>query len=196
LRVCVPSTPQDAYDLLLSSVACDDPTIVIENRTLYHVSKELVVVGGPIQRPEGARVRRTGGDVTLVTWGATTNNALAAARECAEHAVDVEVIDMRWVRPLDVKAVFSSVDKTGRLVVAHEAHQVGGVGAEVVAAVAERGIPLHQPPVRVATPDVRIPAAPVLRAAVIPDTQRIVSACVRVASHQAASSAERRTVRA
>ena len=184
LRVCVPSTPQDAYDLLLSAVACDDPTIVIENRTLYHTSKEVVEVGGPIQRPEGARVRRTGKDVTLVTWGATANIAMAAARECAERHVDVEVIDMRWVRPLDMEAVATSVFKTGRLVVAHEAHQVGGVGAEVVAAVAERGLPLHQPPVRVATPDVRIPAAPVLRAAVIPDTRRLVTACLGIAAAQ------------
>jgi pyruvate dehydrogenase E1 component beta subunit len=173
LRVCMPSTPQDAYDLLLAAIWCDDPALVIENRTLYHGAKSAVTTGTPVQPPAGARIVQPGFDATLVTWGAMTLRALEAASECAGNGVSVEVIDMRWLRPLDMDSVLASVRRTGRLAVAHEAHLTGGVGAEIVARVAESGIRLSAAPVRIATPDVRIPAAPTLAAAVIPSARQI-----------------------
>ncbi|MCC9738410.1 alpha-ketoacid dehydrogenase subunit beta [Streptomyces sp. MNU89] len=180
LQVCMPATHQDAYDLLLTSIWSDDPTIVIENRTLYHAGKAEVVLGGPVEPVNGARIRRQGADVTVVTWGAMQFKALDAALVLEREGIDAEVIDMRWIRPLDHDTMLSSVERTGRVVIAHEAHTVGGVGAEIAARIAEHGITLRAPISRVGTPDVRIPAAPHLAAAVIPSAESIADAVRRV----------------
>ncbi|WP_028925730.1 alpha-ketoacid dehydrogenase subunit beta [Pseudonocardia acaciae] len=176
LWVGMPATHQDAYDLLLSAIWCDDPVIVIENRTLYHAGRSDVVVGGPVAPVGGAAIRRPGSDVTVLTWGAMQHRVLEAADALACDGIDAEVIDARWIRPLDLDAVLASVRRTGRLVVAHEAHTTGGVGGEVLAAVAESGVPLRCPPVRVGAPPARIPAAPVLAAAVVPTAELIADA--------------------
>ncbi|MFK4085511.1 alpha-ketoacid dehydrogenase subunit beta [Kribbella sp. NPDC020789] len=173
LRVCMPATHQDAYDLLLSSVACDDPVIVIENRNLYHGAKEMLTIGGPVAPIGGAVTRRPGRDLTVATWGSIQTSVIEAAESLAEEGISVEVLDMRWMRPLDVAAVAESAGRTGALLVVHEAHQFGGLGAELVASVVESGVQLRRPPARVATPDARIPAAPSLLAAVIPTVDRI-----------------------
>lgn len=178
LQVCMPATHQDAYDLLLTSIASDDPTIVIENRNLYHVAKEPVTLGGPIAPIGGAVTRREGTDLTIATWGSIQAVALKAAEELERDGISVEVIDMRWIRPLDVDAVVQSIAKTGHLIVLHEAHQFGGLGAELVASVVERNAPLQSPPVRIAAPEARIPAAPSLLSAIIPG-RAVVTKTVR-----------------
>ncbi|MEH3137067.1 MAG: acetoin dehydrogenase [Mycolicibacterium neoaurum] len=175
IEVCMPTTHQDAYDLLLTSIQRDDPTVVIENRNLYHGAKQPVALDGPILGPNGAATRRQGSDVTIATWGAIQHKVLDAAHILeVEHGISTEVLDMRWLRPLDVDSVASSVERTGALVVVHEAHQFAGLGAELVTAVAERGGLGTRSPVRIATPDTRIPAAPELLKAVIPGVDTIV----------------------
>ncbi|MCM3657644.1 alpha-ketoacid dehydrogenase subunit beta [Agromyces mediolanus] len=181
IRVCMPTTNQDAYDLLLSSIWSDDPTIVIENRTLYHGAKQPVRIGGPVQEVGGVGLRRSGSDLTLVTWGAMQRRALAAAERAAAEGIDVEVIDARWIRPLDLDSILASVQRTGRLLVVHEAHTTGGVGAEVVSRVVESGVPLSSPPVRVGALETRIPAAVQLAARVLPGDEDILGAIRRVA---------------
>ncbi|MEU6414275.1 transketolase C-terminal domain-containing protein [Microbispora sp. NPDC046933] len=173
LRVCMPSTPQDAYDLLVTAVHCDDPVLVIENRTLYFGAKEEVTVGGPVQPMGGARVRRHGTDVTVVTWGAMTARVLDAAEALAADGIEAEVLETPWLNPFDTEAVLASAGRTGRLAVVHEANVTGGFGAEVVARVAGAGVPLLAPPIRVGAPDVRMPAAPILAQALLPDADRI-----------------------
>ncbi|GIH61166.1 alpha-ketoacid dehydrogenase subunit beta [Microbispora siamensis] len=173
LRVCMPSTPQDAYDLLVTAVHCDDPVLVIENRTLYFGAKEEVTVGGPVQPMGGARVRRHGSDVTVVAWGAMTARVLDAAEALAADGIEVEVLETPWLNPFDTEAVLASAGRTGRLAVVHEANVTGGFGAEVVARVAGAGVPLLAPPIRVGAPDVRMPAAPILAQALLPDADRI-----------------------
>ncbi|MFF0449858.1 alpha-ketoacid dehydrogenase subunit beta [Streptomyces sp. NPDC004609] len=170
LRVCMPTTHQDAYDLLLSAIWCDDPVVVIENGTLYHAGKQEVRLGGDVASVGGSAVRRPGSDVTVLTWGSMQHRVLEAAEALAGRGIEAEVIDARWIRPLDLDAVLASVERTGRLAVVHEAHTTGGAGGEIVAAVAESGVALRCPPVRVGTPPVRIPAAPVLAEAVIPSS--------------------------
>jgi pyruvate/2-oxoglutarate/acetoin dehydrogenase E1 component len=182
LQVCLPSTAQDAYDLLLTAIRSDDPTIVIENRNLYHGEKTEITIGGPTQPIGSAAVRRDGGDVTIVSWGAMVHQALSAAETLAEHGISAQVLDLRWVRPLDVPTLLECVSETRRLVVAHEAHRFAGVGAEVVSTVVESGISLLGKPIRVGAPDARIPAAPSLQAAVIPSAQSIVNAAREVVS--------------
>ncbi|MFI7643119.1 alpha-ketoacid dehydrogenase subunit beta [Nonomuraea sp. NPDC049400] len=179
LRVCMPATHQDAYDLLLSAIWSDDPVIVIENRTLYHAGKQDVRLGGDVPSVGGAAVRRPGSDVTVLTWGAVQQEVLAAAERLSVQGSETEVLDARWIRPLDLEAVLGSLARTGRLVVVHEAHTTGGVGGEVVAAVAEAGVPLRSAPIRVGAPPVRIPAAPSLAQAVIPSVDVIADALTR-----------------
>ncbi|GAA2874198.1 alpha-ketoacid dehydrogenase subunit beta [Streptosporangium fragile] len=173
LRVCMPSTPQDAHDLLITAVHGDDPVLVVENRTLYFGAKEEVSVGGPVRPMGGSRVRHEGSDATVVTWGAMTWRAVEAAQALALEGIGVEVIETPWLNPFDTGAVVESVRRTGRLAVVHEANVTGGFGAEVVARVAGAGVPLQAPPIRVGAPDVRMPAAPVLAQALIPDAHRI-----------------------
>jgi pyruvate/2-oxoglutarate/acetoin dehydrogenase E1 component len=177
LRVCMPVSVQDAYDLTVASVYCDDPVIVIEDRTLYHVAKEPISVGGAPQAPSGARVSRPGSDVTIVSWGRMLVRVFEAAEQLAAEGMDVEVVDLRWIRPLDLDTIVASIGRTRRLVVAHDAHVVSGLGAEILAAVSERGIQLASPPIRIGAPDTRVPAAASLLAAYIPSAEVVKNAC-------------------
>lgn len=177
LIVGLPATPQDAHDMLLAAVAADDPAIVIEHRSLYFGPRAEVTLDGPIPAVGGAVVRRPGEDVTLVTWGAMLGQALAAAQRLAGEGVGVEVIDARWLAPLDTATVLASVERTGRLVIAHEANVSGGFGAEVAARIGSDALwSLEAPIARVGVPDSRIPAAPVLQQALVPGAERIADA--------------------
>ncbi|MFW6775008.1 alpha-ketoacid dehydrogenase subunit beta [Nocardioides sp. CPCC 205120] len=176
IRVCMPRTPQDSYDLLLSAVACDDPTVVIENRTLYAGAKEAVEVGGPVRPIGGHRRLRSGTDATVVCWGAVTTKVLDAVDRLESQGVTVDLLEMVWLNPFDWDAVLESVGRTGRLLVVHEASRTGGFGAEVVARVAESGVELRTPPRRVALDDSRIPSAPQLAAVLLPQTGDVEAA--------------------
>jgi pyruvate/2-oxoglutarate/acetoin dehydrogenase E1 component len=173
LLVCMPATAQDAYDLLLASIASDDPVVFIENRNLYNGPRLDVEVGGPVPPIGGGVLRREGDAVTVVTWGATLHPVLEAAQTLCGAGVEVDVIDARWLSPFDIDLVLSSVAKTGRLAVVHEANRTGGFGAEVVAQVVESGASLMAPPLRIALPDTRVPAAPSLLSALLPTPERI-----------------------
>jgi len=176
LRVCLPSTAQDAYDLLLSAIACDDPTLVIESRALYNGEHEQVVIGGEIAPIGGSRHRRHGSDLTVVTWGALARTVEAATASLAGEGVDVDLIETVWLNPFDTDAVLASVERTGRLLVVHEANVTGGFGAEVLARVAESGIAMRSAPRRLGLPDLRVPAAPHLSGAVLPTADRVIAA--------------------
>jgi pyruvate dehydrogenase E1 component beta subunit/2-oxoisovalerate dehydrogenase E1 component len=176
IRVAMPTVPQDAHDVLLSAIGCDDPVVVIENRTLYAGEKAEIVVGDDPAPIGGHRLRRAGDDVTVVTWGSITRQVEAAVDEVAGDGITADVIEAVWLDPFDTDAVLASVERTGRLLVCHEANQTGGFGAEVVARVCEAGVPLRAAPRRVATPDLRIPAAVELAQAAIPQRADVVAA--------------------
>jgi pyruvate/2-oxoglutarate/acetoin dehydrogenase E1 component len=175
LRVCLPATPQDAYDLLLTAIECDDPVVVIESRALYHSLKDTVDLDGPRSPIGGARIVRPGTDLSVVTWGPMLHTVLEAAHLLADDCIEVEVIDARWLNPFDTETVGESVSRTGRLAAVHEANLTGGFGAEIIARIVGRGMPLSAPPLRVATDDLRIPAAPGLQRAVIPSAERVAA---------------------
>jgi acetoin:2,6-dichlorophenolindophenol oxidoreductase subunit beta len=176
LRVAMPSIPQDAYDIMVSAVYCDDPVVVIDNRTLYFGEKQEIVTGRAPAPIGGSHVRRAGPAATVVTWGAITHRVLEAADRLAGQSLRVTVIETPWLNPFDTEAVVESVARTGgKLAVVHEANTTAGFGAEVVTRVAEAGALRHRP-VRIAVPDARIPAAPELAAALIPDAGRISAA--------------------
>jgi 2-oxoisovalerate dehydrogenase E1 component len=176
LRVGLPATPQDAHDMLIAAVACDDPTILIESRLLY-ASKEEVSLRAPREDVWRARLRRAGADVAIVSWGRMANTCLEAAEALDGQGVSASVLDLRWVSPLDFEAVRAVLSPHGRIIVVHEANRTGGFGAEVASRVAEELFDdLDAPPTRVALPDVRVPASPVLQAALMPDVRQIVAA--------------------
>jgi pyruvate dehydrogenase E1 component beta subunit len=174
LSVAMPATAQDAYDLMLSAIWHDDPVVVIEARGLYFGERAEVSVGGPVPPIGGARRLRSGDAVTVVTWGTTVQPVLDAAALLSSHGVEADVIDLRWVSPIDLEPVLQSLAVTNRLVVVHEANVTGGVGGEVVAQVAERGLHLLDAPVlRIGLPDTRVPAAPHLQRQLLPSRDSI-----------------------
>lgn len=176
LVVGMPATPADAYHMLREAIRLDDPTLIIENRGLYRSLKAMVDPQATDPGLGRARVVREGSDVTVVTWGAMVHAAVEAAEQL-DGSLSLEVIDLRWMSPWDKEAVESSVHKTGHLVVAHEANLQGGFGAEVVAHVLEHAWDsLKAAPRRVGLPNLRMPAAPHLQAAVVPNAGDIAAA--------------------
>ncbi|ELZ10817.1 pyruvate/2-oxoglutarate dehydrogenase complex, dehydrogenase component beta subunit [Halovivax asiaticus JCM 14624] len=148
LKVVTPSTPTDAKGLIAAAVRDPDPVIVLEPKRLYRAFREDVPEE-PYTVPIGeASVRREGEDVSLFTWGASTQPALAVAEDlAAENGIDVEVVDLRSLSPLDIDTIAESVQKTGRAAVVHEAPKTAGVGAEVVATINEEALYYLEAPV-------------------------------------------------
>jgi len=177
LRVGLPSTPQDAFGMLRAAVACDDPCVIIESRALYPSEGE-VHLGASVEQIGGSRVRREGSDAAILSWGSMVDTAITAAEILAGEGIEVAVLDLRWLNPLDDSQIMATViNAGGRAVIAHEANMSGGVGAELSARIHERLSDGIRPRIkRVATPDVRIPAAPVLQAALVPSVATVAEA--------------------
>ncbi len=155
LKVVIPSTPYDAKGLLRTAIRDDDPVLFFEHKKMYR-SVRGDVPEGEYAVPLGrAVIRRPGRQVTLVTYGLMTIYALEAAERVAAEGIDVEVMDLRTLRPLDRDAVVSSVRKTGKCLIAYEDNRFGGYGAEIAAIVAEEAFDYLDGPVsRIAGPDV------------------------------------------
>jgi pyruvate dehydrogenase E1 component beta subunit len=145
--VVTPATPADNKGLLKAAIRCDDPVVYLEHKNLWPLEGD-VPEGENLIEIGKARMARAGRDITIVSWSATVHVVLAAAETLMRDGVDAEVIDLRSLWPWDKAAVLGSVGKTGRLLVAHEAVQVGGFGAEVAATVAERAHAKLKAPVR------------------------------------------------
>lgn len=177
LKVGLSATPQDAYDLIRQAAADPDPCIVIESRALYQ-SRGQVIRGGAIGPVGKARLHREGSDIALVTWGAMLHQALAAATELASIGIHASVLDLRWLSPLDEETLARVVRQANhRVLIVHEAVRSGGFGAEVAMRLVEvLGRDQQLDIRRLATPEVRIPAAAHLQAALLPDCRKIVDA--------------------
>jgi len=181
LRVVLPSSPARAYGLLLAAIADPDPVVFLEPGRRYRSLREEVVDDGQPLPLDRCMVLRPGADVTLVSWGATVGEVLQAADVlAADDGVRPEVIDVCTLKPLDTATIVSSVTRTGRCVIVHEAARSGGVGAEIAAVLADEALTdLLAPVVRVTGYDTVIPLAR-LEAAYLPDVERIVTAARRV----------------
>lgn len=140
LRVVCPSSPGRAYGLLLAAIRDPDPVIFLEPARIYRLVKQEVADDGVALPLDTCFTLREGDDVTLVTWGAMTTDVLKAAEQLAQEGIDAEVIDLATISPIDTDTILASVAKTGRLVIVHEAARNCGVGAEIAALVAERGL--------------------------------------------------------
>jgi acetoin:2,6-dichlorophenolindophenol oxidoreductase subunit beta len=176
IRVGLPAFPDDAFQMLRAAIACDDPVIILESRALYP-STGPVRLDAELEEVGGSRRLLEGDDLTIVTWGRGVHHCLDAGRTLAGDGVAVDLIDLRWIDPLDADAVLESLERTNRLLVAHEANVTAGFGAEIAARAAQEGFwALDAPVVRVGAPDIRVPAAPSLQAEVLLDRDKVVDA--------------------
>ena len=148
LRVVVPSSPMRTYGLLLSAIRDPDPVIFLEPKRIYRASKQEVIDNGEALPLDVCFTLREGKDITLVTWGAMVQESLQAADQLAQKGISVEVIDLATLKPLDMETILHSVEKTGRCVIVHEAARTNGVGAEIAAQLAEKGLLYLQAPVK------------------------------------------------
>jgi pyruvate dehydrogenase E1 component beta subunit len=179
LRVVTPSNPQDAYSMLRLAIASNDPVIYFEPKRRYWTKGEVDLEADPLPL-DTARVVRQGTDVTLVAYGPLVATALDAAEAATDEGISIEVIDLRSLAPIDFDTVEDSVNKTGRVVIVHEAAQFGGLGAEIAAVVTDRCFySLEAPPQRVTGFNVPYPPAK-LEEHFVPDLDRMLDAVDRV----------------
>jgi 2-oxoisovalerate dehydrogenase E1 component beta subunit len=182
LKVVAPSTPADAKGLLIAAIRDPDPVLVLEHKRTYRAIRGPVPEGDYVVPIGKAAIAREGRDATVIAWGMMLHESLAAAETLAAEGVDVEVIDLRTLAPLDRETILTSLAKTRRLCVVHEDTITMGLGAELCALAAEADV-LDVPPVRVAMPD--IPGIPVddnLEDAVLPNRATIRDALVTLSS--------------
>jgi len=148
VRVVIPSSPSRAYGLLLAAVRDPDPVIFLEPKRIYRLNKQDVEDNGKALPLDVCYLLREGTDVTIVTWGAMIFETMKTAEQLARNGVSCEVIDLASISPIDYETILESVEKTGRLVIVHEAARSCGVGAEVAAIVAEKGMYDLKGPIR------------------------------------------------
>jgi pyruvate dehydrogenase E1 component subunit beta len=179
LQVVIPSTPADAKGLLLAALECEDPVIFLEPKRLYRTIKEDVPEGRTHTPLSKARLAREGTQVTVLAYGAMVPVSLDAATRAEVTGASVEVVDLRTLVPLDQDAVLASVQKTGRVVIVHEAPRTCGYGAELAALIAERALTsLQAPIVRVTGYDTPFPYT--LEHTYLPDSARVLRAIEHV----------------
>jgi 2-oxoisovalerate dehydrogenase E1 component beta subunit len=178
LKVVVPSTPADARGLLLSAIRDNNPVLYFEQKYLYRSLKGPVPEGEEGIVPIGkANYMRNGEEMSIITYGAMVHEALAAAETLAAEGHSVEVLDLRSLKPLDEEAILATVEKTGKVLIVHEARLTCGVGAEVAALIGQKGFSsLDGPITRVTAPDVPVPYAPTLEDAFRPSRGSIAAA--------------------
>jgi pyruvate/2-oxoglutarate/acetoin dehydrogenase E1 component len=176
LKIVCPSTPRDAKGLLWTSIFDDNPVLFFEHRRLLALRQEVPNESYGI--PLGvADIKRKGGHVTIVASGWMIHQALKAAQKMEGEGIDAEVIDLRTLVPLDMETIYTSLKKTGRLVIAEEGRKRGGVGAEIVAKVVEENMDLLDAPIRrVGAPSLPIPYSAPLEEAYLPNDDDIVKA--------------------
>lgn len=174
LKIVAPGTAADAKGLMTAAIRDPDPVIYLEHKFLYRRIKEDVPAGELLVPIGKARLAREGRDISIVTYAAMLHVALEAAETAAKDGISVEVLDLRTLLPLDEEAILTSVRKTGKLIVLHEATLTGGPGGEIAARVAERAFEhLDAPVVRVAPPDTPVPYSPTLEEFFLPSATKV-----------------------
>jgi 2-oxoisovalerate dehydrogenase E1 component beta subunit len=174
LKIVAPATPGDAKGLLTAAIRDPDPVLYLEHKFLYRRIREDVPEGEVVVPIGKARVARTGRDVSIITYAAMLHVALEAAEAAARDGIEVEVLDLRTLLPLDEESILATAAKTGKVVVLHEATRTGGPGGEISALVAERAFEyLDAPVVRMAPPDTPVPYSPPLEEYFLPNAERV-----------------------
>lgn len=182
LKVAIPSTPADAKGLLKTAIRDNDPVMFFEHRLLYAQTGDVPQEETTI--PFGkADIKREGGDITIVATGRMVHKALEAGETLSKKGIEVEIVDPRTLVPLDKKTIIDSVEKTGRLLISHEANLTGGIGAEIAAIVAGEAIDCLDAPIkRVCAPNIPVPYSPPLEQHYLPQVEDIIGAAERMIS--------------
>ena len=184
LKIVCPSTAYDAKGLMKAAIRDDDPVLYFEHKFLYRRIKEELPEEDFIVPIGKANIRREGADVSIISYGAMVYTALDAAEELAQEGIDVEVLDLRSLLPLDVEAILETARKTSKVIVLHEATLTGGPGGEIVARIAEEAFEyLDGPIVRIAPPDTPVPYSPPLEEAFLPQVSDVVAKVRELAAY-------------
>mgnify|MGYP000064827714 FL=1 len=184
LKIVEPATPYDAKGLIKAAIRDDDPVLYFEHKYLYRRIRGEVPEGDYIVPIGKADVKRPGRDVTILTYGWMLHKSLEAAEIVASEGIEVEVVDLRTLLPLDDETILSSVAKTGRAVIVHEDTRTGGIAGEIAMRINERIFEyLEAPVVRVTAPDTPIPFSPPLEEFFLPQVEEIVQAVRWVANY-------------
>ena len=186
LKIVEPSTAYDAKGLIKAAIRDDDPVLFFEHKKLYRLPRlrEELPEDDYIVEIGKARTAREGSDLSIITFGAQVLNALDAADELNKHGISAEVIDLRTLAPMDTEAIITSVKKTNRVLILHEASRTGGIGGEIAAQVAEYAFEfLDAPIVRVAAIDSPVPYAPPLEQYHLPQITDVVDAARKLAEY-------------
>jgi pyruvate/2-oxoglutarate/acetoin dehydrogenase E1 component len=184
LKIVEPSTAYDAKGLLKAAIRDDDPVLFFEHKFLYRRIKDEIPDEDYIVPLGRAIVRRQGRDATIVTFGAMTHTALEAAEALAAQGVEVEVLDLRTLAPLDRDAILTSVAKTSRVAALYEAPRTGGIGGEIAALIAEDAFEfLDAPVMRIASLDTPVPYSPPLEVAFMPTRDKVIAAVKQLVAY-------------
>jgi len=186
LRIVAPATIEDARGMLWTALEDPDPVLIFEHQTLYNMEGDLAGDAGPVDLDRAA-VRRAGAQVSVITYGATVHKALVAADQLATEGVDIEVIDLRTLRPLDMTTIEATVRKTRRVVIVDEGWRSGSLSAEIAARIGETlFFELDAPITRVCTAEVPIPYPKHLEDAAVPQAETIAAAVRAIVAREPA----------
>ena len=184
LKIVIPSTPYDCKGLLKAAIRDDDPVLFFEHKKSYRRVKGEVPAEDYVVPIGQAELKRSGTDLSVITYGVGVHLALEAAATLAAEGIEVEILDLRTIVPMDRPAIAETVRKTSKVIILHEDNKTGGVGAEVSAFIAEELFEdLDGPIIRVAAADSHIPYAPSLEAVVIPNTQDVIHAARKLSAY-------------
>ncbi len=186
LKIVEPSTAYDAKGLIKAAIRDPDPVLYFEHKKLYRLPRlrEELPSDDYIVEIGKARTRRAGRDLSIITFGAQVLTALDAAEELEKEGLDVEVIDLRTLAPLDKEAILASVRKTSRAIVLHEASLTGGIGGEIAAIISQEAFEwLDAPVVRVASLDTPVPYSPPLEDYYLPQVKDVLDAARKLAAY-------------
>lgn len=186
LKIVEPSTAYDAKGLIKAAIRDPDPVLYFEHKKLYRLPRlrEELPEDDYIVEIGKARTAREGRDLSIITFGAMVLTALDAAEELEKEGLDIEVIDLRTLAPLDKAAILASVKKTSKAIVLHEASRTGGIGGEIAATIAEEAFEwLDAPVLRVASIDTPVPYSPPLEDYYLPQTRDVVNAARKLAAY-------------
>jgi 2-oxoisovalerate dehydrogenase E1 component beta subunit len=184
LKIVAPSTPYDAKGLLTAAIRDPNPVIYFEHKFLYRRIKAVLPEGEIIVPIGKADVKRTGGDISVITYGAMVHVALEAAETLAKEGIELEVVDLRSLMPFDKETIYESVKKTSKAIVLHEDNKTGGVGAEIAARLSEDCFDhLDGPIMRIAAPDTPVPFSTPLEEYFLPNAGDVVAAAKKLAAY-------------
>ena len=184
LKVVAPANPADAKGLLAASVRDDNPVIYFESKPLYRSARGHVPEGEHVVELGKAAAVRTGDDLTIISYGTMVREACSAADRLADEGIGVTVLDLRTLKPLDTEAVLEAAVSTGKVIIAHAANRLAGVGAEIAALIAEKAFEsLDGPLIRLGGADTPVPFSPPLEDAYRPDADKIEAAARRLAAY-------------